>query len=439
MIDIKELRETPEAYRENMKKKDKDSKVVDRVLNIDKRWRHLKIQTDRLRAERNSISKAINEAKKQKKDASDLILNAREIPKKLKALEEKEAETYKQLQQNLYEIPNVMHKDVPVGKSEKDNPVIKKWGKPKKISNPKTHVEIIEALDIGDFDASAKVAGNGFYYLKGDLALLNRALINFTIDFMKKKGYLYIEPPLMVDKRVEMAKGDFTAFENALYKIEGEDLYLIPTAEDAILGMLADKVIPAEKLPLKFFGYSMCFRKEIGSHGINEKGLWRTHQFNKVEQFIFCNPEDSWKLYDELMKNSEEIMKSLKLPYRVIEMCTADLGDWKARSHDIEVWRPTTKDYGEVQSLSNCTDYQARDLDIKGVNKKGERYVLHTLNNTALATSRIMVAILENFQNKDGSITIPKVLQKYMGKKKIEAKKEKKKTRVKAKKAKKKK
>ena len=236
---------------------------------------------------------------------------------------------------------------------------------------------------------------------------------------MGKKGYEYVEPPLMVNRKIIRAKGDFEAFKDALYKIEGEDLYLIPTAEDPILGMLSGKTIPEEKLPLKFYGYSMCFRKEIGSHGINEKGFWRTHQFNKVEQFIFCHPKDSWKYYEELKKNSEEIMKKLGLPYRVIECCTGDLADWKARSEDIEVYRPTTKNYGEVISLSNCTDYQARNLNIRGVNRKGERYVLHTLNNTALATSRIMVAILENYQQKDGSVKVPRVLQSYMNGKKV--------------------
>lgn len=420
MIDLKDLREKPEIYRANMKKKGKDEKKVNLVLSIDEKWRSIKPRADSLRAERNKISEQINQAKKQGHDARELIKRAREIPEKLKNLEEEEKETYEQLRKALYEIPNLMHKDVPIGKSEKDNPVIKTVGKPARLKfNPKTHVEIIEALDLGDFDASAKVSGNGFYYLKKDLALLNRALINFAVDFMSKKGYIYIEPPLMMSKRVAMAKGDFTAFENALYKIEGEDLYMIPTAEDAILGMLSDKTIPEEKLPLRFFGYSMCLRKEIGSHGINEKGLWRTHQFNKVEQFIFCKPKDSWKYYDELKKNSEEIIKRLKLPYRIIEICTADLGDWKSRSHDLEVWRPTTKSYGEVGSLSNCTDYQARDLNIRGLSKKGDRYVLHTLNNTALATSRIMVTILENNQQKDGSIKIPSILQKYMGGKKV--------------------
>ena len=427
MIDLKDLRERPEVYRANMKKKGRNEKIVSDVLELDEQWREVKLKADKLRHERNSISEQINQAKKKKADASSLIRKAREIPEKLKDLETEEKDLYESLSKRLLEIPNLMHPQVPVGKSEKDNKVRKVVGAKTKLKFPaRTHVELIESLDLGDFDASAKVAGHGFYYLKKDLALLNRALINFAVDFMEKKGYEYIEPSLMVNKRVEMAKGDFKAFENALYKIEGEDLYLIPTAEDAILGMLADKTIPEEKLPLKFFGYSMSFRKEIGSHGINEKGLWRTHQFNKVEQFIFCKPKDSWKYYEELRKNAEEIIKKLKLPYRILEMCTADLGDWKARTEDIEVWRPTTKDYGEVGSLSNCTDYQARDLNIRGISKKGERYVLHTLNNTALATSRIMVAILENFQQKDGSIKIPAVLQKYMGgKKKIIAGKKK--------------
>jgi len=430
MIDIKDLRERPELYKKNIEKKGKNPEVVKSLLVVDEKWRRIKKQADDLRSERNSVSEAINQAKKKKdeKKARELILRAQDIPDKLKKLEEEEGEAFAQLSFFLKEIPNLMHPNVPKGKSDKDNKVRKTFGKKTKLAfEPKTHVEIIESSDLGDFDASAKVAGNGFYYLKNGLGLLNQALIHFAIDHMIKKGYTYIEPPLMMNKKVASAAGDLNAFKNALYKIEGEDLYMIPTAEHGMLGMMSDKTIPEEKLPLKFFGYSMSLRKEVGSHGINEKGLWRTHQFNKVEQFIFCRPKDSWKYYDELRKNAEEIMKKLKLPYRVVEMCSGDLGDWKARSEDIEVWRPTTKNYGEVGSLSNCTDYQARDLNIRGINKKGERYILHTLNNTALATSRIMVAILENFQEKDGSVKIPAVLQKYMGgKKKLTGKVEKK-------------
>jgi seryl-tRNA synthetase len=420
MIDVKDLRENPEVYKQNIKKKGKEVSVIKEVLEIDNEWRKLKLKADKLRAERNKISQNINEEKKKGGNVSLLLKKAKEIPKKIKKLVEKETELYGKLKEKLYEVPNLMHAKVPVGKDDSENVVTKKVGVIPKFTFPvKNHVEIGEKLGIVDFDISAKTSGNGFYYLNGDLALLNRALINFAIDFMEKKNYKYIEPPLMVSKEIVKAKGDFTAFEDALYKIDGEELYLIPTAEDAILGMLSAKTIPEEKLPLKFYGYSMCFRKEIGSHGINEKGLWRTHQFNKVEQFIFCHPKDSWKYYEELKKNSEEIIKKLGLPYRIIECCTGDLANWKARSEDIEVYRPTTKDYGEVGSLSNCTDYQARDLNIRGLNRKGERYVLHTLNNTALATSRIMVAILENYQQKDGTVKVPKVLIPYMNGKKF--------------------
>jgi len=424
MIDIKELRGNPEIYKKNLKKKGKSVFVVDEVLKIDDQWREVKLKADKLRGERNSISKRINEEKKKGNNVKLLLIKAKEIPERLKNLEGDERRIYKKLNERLYYIPNLMHKKVPVGKDDRDNVVRRKFGKIPKFSFPvKNHVEIAEGLGIVDFDASAETSGSGFYYLKNDLALLNRALINFAIDFMEKKGYKYIEPPLMISKDVVAAAGDLTAFENALYKVEGENLYLIPTAEHGILGMLSGKTIPEEDLPLKFYGYSMCFRKEIGSHGINEKGLWRTHQFNKVEQFVFCHPKDSWKYYEELKKNSEQIMKKLGLPCRWIECCTGDLGDWKARSEDVEVYRPTTKDYGEVMSLSNCTDFQARDLNIRGMNKKGGRYVLHTLNNTAVATSRMMVAIIENYQKKDGTIKVPGVLQGYMNGKKIIGKK----------------
>ncbi|MFQ5531373.1 MAG: serine--tRNA ligase, partial [Candidatus Nanoarchaeia archaeon] len=409
MIDIKDLRENPGRYKANNRKKGRDVKLVDEVLKLDEAWRKSKYREDQVRKSRNYISKKINEAKKKKDEASakKLIKEAKEIPKKLEKAQDKTKQLYDQLQKALEGIPALMHKDVPVGKDDSENVVRKKVGKiPKFKFKPKNHVELIEGLSIGDFDSSSEVSGNGFYYLKGDLGLLNQALIQFTIDFMLKKSYHYVEPPLMVREKVAAAAEDFEAFRTKIYKIQDEDLYLIPTSEHAILGMMSNKTIKEEKLPLKFFGYTMCFRKEIGSHGINEKGLWRTHQFNKVEQFVFCKPKDSWKFYDELKKNSEEIMKKLKLPYRVIESCTGDLGDWKAKGEDIDAYRPTTKGYGEVGSLSNCVDYQARGLNIRGVDKKGKRYVLHTLNNTAIATSRIMVAILENYQQKDGSIKI---------------------------------
>jgi len=422
MINIKLIRENPKLVKENIKKKHKKDKLalVDKVKKLDDEWRKLKYQEDGLRSERNKISEEINQAKKKKKNASGLIKKAKAIPGKIEKSQIKRKKLEEEISNVLSKIPNIMHKSVPIGKDDSENKVIKKWGKIPKFNFPvKNHVELLENLNVVDFDISAKVSGKGFYYLKGDLALLDMALINFTIDFMKKKGYMYVEPPLIVRKEICEAAEDFEAFETKLYKIQDEDLYLIPSAEHSILGFLKGETIPEAKLPVKIFGYSMCFRKEIGSHGIHEKGLWRTHQFNKVEQFIFCKPEDSWKYYEELRKNTEDIMKALNLPYRIFESCSGDLSDWKAKGEDVEVYRPTTKQYEEVMSLSNCTDCQARDLNIRGVTNKGERYVLHTLNNTALATSRIMVAIAENNQQKDGSIKIPKALWKYMGGKKV--------------------
>ena len=317
----------------------------------------------------------------------------------------------------LLEIPNIISKETPVGKDASNNKEIKKIGKIRK-DKIKNHVELLEELKLADFEKSAEVSGKGFYYIKKELALLNQALIRFAIDYMKKKKYEYIETPLMLNEISIFASMNKEAIEESVYSINNEDLNLIGTSEQSLLAMHSNDVLKEDELPKKYFSYSMCFRKEIGAHGINEKGLWRTHQFNKIEQFVFCKPEDSEKLYKELLNTSEEILKALQLPYRVIEICSGDLGDWKYRSHDFEVFRPTIKEYGEVGSLSNCTDYQARKVNIKVIDKHGNRKIVHTLNNTVLATSRIMVAIIENLQTRNG-IKIPKVLWKYTGFKEI--------------------
>ncbi len=423
MIDIKLVRENPKLVKENIMKKFQNEKLllVDKIKKLDEDWRKLKYKGDDLRAQRNRISKEINQAKKKKdaKKARELIRKAQEIPDKIVKNNAKAKKLEKQIREIMLQIPNIISKKTPIGKDESKNKVLRKVGKPKKFSFPlKNHVELVEENDWADFDASAKASGSGFYYLKGDLALLNQALINFTIDFMLKKGYEYIETPLMLHERALYGAMDKQTIKESVYEIKGENLGLIGTAEQSLLAMHADENILFKELPKKYFSYSMCFRKETGAHGINEKGLWRTHQFNKVEQFIFCRPEDSEKFYDELLKNSEEILKKLELPYRVVEICSGDLSDWKFRSADIDVYRPTTKSYGEIMSLSNCSDYQARKLNIKLVEKNGNRKILHTLNNTALATSRIMVAILENNQQKDKSVKIPKVLWPYMNRKK---------------------
>ncbi len=425
MLDIKLIRENPEIIKANIRKKGQDEKLhlVDKLLELDEEWRKGKVHVDNLRHERNKISEQINQAKKNKDEhkAHELIKEAKDIPEKIRHVEERAEKLDAEIKEIMMKLPNIISKETPRGKDGSENVEIKKGGKiPKFKFTPKNHVEITEALGVANFDASAKVSGSGFYYIKKELAVLNQALIRFAIDFMREKGYEYIETPLMLNEASIFASMDKKAIEQSVYKIEGEDLALIGTAEQSLLAMHAGNVIPEWELPKKYFSYSMCFRKEVGAHGINEKGLWRTHQFNKIEQFIFCKPEDSVKLYDELLKNSVGILEALELPYRVIEICTGDLADWKYRSADLEVWRPTLNAYGEVMSLSNCTDYQARKLDIKCIDKQGNRRVLHTLNDTALATSRIMVTLIENNQQADGSITIPKALWEYTGFKKIE-------------------
>jgi len=372
---------------------------------------------EELKHQRNVVSQEINQAKKNRKEkeAVKKIKEMRDVVEEIKKREEKTVHLLQARDEKLKVLGNLLHPKVPAGKDASENVEIRTWGKKPHFTFPiKNHVELAESLGLADFDRAAKVSGNGFYYHKKELGLLNLALIRFAIDFMQKKGYAYVEPPLLLKKDILGAAIDLSEWSKSVYSVEGEDLALIGTSEYAVLGMHSQETFSEKELPLKYTAYSMCFRKEIGSHGINEKGLWRRHQFNKVEQFIFCKPEESEKYFTELLQNSEEILQALGLPYRVIELCAGDLASWKHRSYDLEVWRPTTNSYGEVGSLTNCTDYQARKLNIKLVRNDGTREVVHTLNNTALATSRIMVAVLENFQTKQGTVKLPKVLWPYM-------------------------
>lgn len=422
MIDIRLVRENPEIVKENIKKKfqDKKIKLVDEVIKKDSLWRKLKGESDSLRADRNIISKEISETKKRGKDAKSLLKKAKEIPEMIAKNDEKVEKLQEEIKQGLVDIPNMIYKDVPIGKSDKENKIREVIGKPPKFDFPiKNHIELGELNGWLDFNASADLSGNGFYILKGDLALLNQALINYARDFMVNKGYLYVEPPLMI--RSDVLRGVYTKSEIDVmsYKIEGEDLYLIATSEHPLIGMYMGKMLNHNDLPIKLTAYSMCFRREVGSHGINEKGLYRTHQFNKQEMVVICHPDDSWKYYDELLKLSKELFKKLELPIRENESCSGDLSDLKARGADLEIWRPIEKTYNEITSVTNMTDAQARLLGIKFVDKDNEKKFVHTLNNTAIATSRALVGILENNQQKDGSVKVPKVLQKYMGKKVI--------------------
>jgi seryl-tRNA synthetase len=427
MLDIKFIRENPDKVKENLKKKFQDEKIekVDELLKKDTKYRELLQKSEKLRAERNNLTADINKAKKEGKDVKPIITKAKKIPDQIKEIEETQNKLKEDIKELLYQIPNMIHKSVPIGKNDKENVEKEVIGKPKDFSfEVKSHVEIAENLQIADFDTSAKTSGNGFYYLKGDLALLNMALVNYARDYMVKQDYQYIEPPLMIRKEILTGVYSHSEINEMAYKIEDEDLYLIATSEHPLIGMFINKIIKKEDLPIKITGFSACFRKEIGSHGIDEKGLYRTHQFNKQEMVVICEPEDSYKFYDEMNKHSKAVFKGLGLPIRELECCSGDLADLKAKSCDLEVWSPRKKEYFEVTSLTNMEAAQARRLNIKVTDGK-EKYFAHTLNNTVIATSRAMVAILENYQNKDGSVTIPKALVKYMGgKTKIEAKKE---------------
>jgi seryl-tRNA synthetase len=426
MLDIRFIRENPDLVKDNMKKKFReDTHIVDEVLKKDEEYRQLLQEAEKLRHERNQLTQKINEAKKAGGDITEILAEAKEIPQKIKQLEEKQNALKTEIIAILKKIPNIMHESVPIGKGEEENVERARYLEPTKKDFPvKSHVEICEALGIADFDASARVAGNGFFYLVGDLALLNQAIIRFGIDFIIKRGFRFMEPPLMVRRKVCDGMVDFSFFEEIIYKVEGEDLYLIPTSEFPLITVYMDQVIDENDLPIKLCGYSQCFRKEIGAHGIDEKGLYRTHQFNKVEQVVICRPEESYKMYDEMLQHSIDLFTELGLPTRVFESCSGDLGDLKAKGADLEAWSPRKEGYFEVCSVSNLTDNQSRRLNIKADNGK-ERYLPHTLNNTVIATSRAMVAIIENYQNEDGSITVPDALAPYMNNKaKIEAAKQ---------------
>jgi len=419
MLDIKLIRENPELVRNNLKKRNDPEKLklLDDLILVDKKWRESQTKLNDLRNGRNQVTLEITKLKKQGKAAAKEIKKTKKNGDGIKQLEVK-VEEYQTKEKNLLMgIPNLLHESVPFGKDENDNVEIRKWGKePKFDFEPKNHLEILENLGMIDFERGAKVAGTGFYYLKGDAVILDLALQRFAIDFLtKQKGFTVIEPPLMINHEAYEGMIDAGDFEMVTYKIDKENLYLIATAEHPVGAMFKDEVFNEDDLPAKFCGLSPCFRKEIGTHGKYTKGLFRVHNFTKVEQFIFSLPEQSWNLLEELQKNSEELYQQLGLHYRVVNICTGDIGSIAAKKYDIEVWMADGK-FRELGSNSNCTDYQARRLNIKYREGEGKplKGFVHTLNNTALATSRTMIAIIEHFQKKDGSVIIPKVLRPYM-------------------------
>jgi len=419
MIDIKDLRERPKFYKKNIKKRGLDENEIKELLSLDNKWRDLKKQADNFRAKRNKISQEINQAKKKekKRKALGLIKEAKEIPEKLKKTEEKLKEINEKRLTAWRNIPNIVSKDVPAGGEEK-NKVLKVFKKPSKKKLEKGHAEIMESYGLIDTEKAGQVAGSRFYYMKGDLVKLNLALINFAIDFLAKKDFVPVQTPYMLNKESLEGAITFDTFEEAIYKIEGEDLYLIGTAEHAINAYKSDEIIKSAELPLRFVGFSTNFRKEAGSHGKDTKGIFRIHQFDKIEQFVFSKPEDSWKEFDSVLKNSIEIYKSLGIPFRVVLLSAGETSKTATKTIDLEGWYPSQQKYRELGSCSNCLDYQARRSNIR-YESAGKIDFVHTINNTAIATQRMMTCIIENNIQRDGSIKIPKALQKYMGKKKI--------------------
>jgi seryl-tRNA synthetase len=431
MIDINLIRENPDLVRENIKKKFQNDKLVlvDNVIALDEKWRKLKYDEDTLRSERNKISKEVGELMKKgyATEAEKLKLKAKKIPEEIEKILEKRKELEDEIKLLMMKIPQIIDKSVPLGHNDKKNVELERIGEPKKINYEIfNHAELAEKLGGVDFDSSRRTSGHGFYYLQGDLALLHSALLTYARDFMVKKGYNYHIPPFMIRSDVVKGVMSFEEMNNMMYKVEGEDLYLIGTSEHSMIGMFVDQILNGKNFPYKLTSYSPCFRKEVGAHGLEEKGLYRVHQFEKQEMVIICEPEDSMKFYEEMLNINVEFFHSLGLPIRKLECCSGDLADLKVKSCDIEAWSPRQGKYFEVGSCSNLGDAQARRLGII-VEHKGKRYYPHTLNDTVVASPRALVAIMENHQNKDGSINIPKVIQPYMvGKKKIEVKNEKK-------------
>jgi seryl-tRNA synthetase len=419
MLDIKLIREKPDFVRENLARRGDPEylRMLDELIECDKLWRQKLTKLNELRQKRNRITAEIALAKKRGEDVAHIIVEAKAIDGEIAKLEKLVIDLEGKIRNYLMLLPNLLHESVPVGKDENDNVVVRTWGEPPKFRfPPKDHIELGLSLDIMDVERAGKVSGARFFYLKNEGVLLDMALMNFALGELIKKGFKPIEPPFLMRRKPYEGVIALSDFENDLYKIEGEDLYLIATSEHPMAAMYMNEVLKAEDLPIKFVGISANFRKEAGAHGKDTRGIFRTHQFNKVEQFVFCKPEDSWRIHEELLKNAEELVQKLGLPYRVVNVCTGDIGKVAAKKYDIEAWMPAQNAYREIISCSNCTDYQARRLNIRYREKEGEppKGFVHTLNSTALATGRTIVAILENYQQEDGSVVIPEVLRKYM-------------------------
>jgi seryl-tRNA synthetase len=420
MLDIRFIRANPEIVRKDLQKRGDAEKLawLSDLLEKDRKARELALSAEALRGRRNTISREINQAKKEGRDAAELLREAAGIPGKIKDAEAELFAINEKIKYYLMRLPNIMHESVPVGRDDSENAEIRKWGEAKAPAfELKNHGQLAAEKGWADFERAAKISGAGFYFLKGRLVLLDMALQRFAMDLLVAKGYTPVMPPYMMNRASYEGVTDLGDFEKVMYKAENEDEYLIATSEHPMAAMYKDEIFEEKDLPLKLAGVSPCFRREIGAHGIDTKGLFRVHQFHKVEQFVFCKPEQSWEFHEELLANAEEVFQKLGLAYRIVSICTGDIGTVAAKKYDLEVWMPRENRYREAVSCSNCTAYQAARLNIKVRDRKdfeNKQYV-HTLNSTAVATSRALRAILENYQQKDGTVEIPKALRPYMG------------------------
>lgn len=419
MIDIARLREDPEAVRENIKKKFQDHKLplVDEALELDKQYRAAITRASELRSMRNKLSKEIGQFMREgkKEEAAENKKKVGEMAEELKSLEEVEKESGDKLREVMMKIPNFLDPTVPIGKDDSENVEITKYGDPVVPDyEVPYHTDIMESFDGIDLDAAGRVAGNGFYYLMGDIARLHSAVLAYARDFMINRGFTYCVPPYMIRSNVVTGVMSFEEMDAMMYKIEGEDLYLIGTSEHSMIGKFIGELLDEDKLPYTYTSYSPCFRKEKGAHGIEERGVYRIHQFEKQEMIVVCKPEESKMWFEKLWNNTVDLFRSLDIPVRTLECCSGDLADLKSKSLDVEAWSPRQKKYFEVGSCSNLTDAQARRLNIR-INGKDGKYYAHTLNNTVVAPPRMLIAFLENNLNEDGTVSIPEALRPYMG------------------------
>ncbi|NHJ14111.1 MAG: serine--tRNA ligase [Candidatus Thorarchaeota archaeon] len=419
MLDLKFIRENVEIVRENLRRRRDEAKLKDfeRLLKLDSEVRKLMREIQDLRTQRNRLSKEFGQLKKEGKDTSIVTGKANDVNNAIGKKEEKKKKAEDQLRNIQMSIPNILHQSVPYGTDEDENEVVREWGgRPVFDFGVQSHVDLLETLGLADLQRAAKVSGARFYFLTNELVLLDIAMQQMALEILIRKRYTPVYPPFMMRREPYEGVTDLADFGDVMYKIEGEDLYLIATSEHPMAAMYMGEIFEPTDLPMKFAGVSTCFRKEAGSHGKDTKGIFRVHQFNKVEQFVFSHPEESWNIHEELLKNEEEFVQALKLPYRIVNVCTGDIGIVAAKKYDLEFWMPGQGKYREGGSCSNCTAYQATRLNIKYRVKKGgtEKDYLHTLNSTMMANPRTIVAIMENYQQDDGSISIPKALHKYL-------------------------